>query len=105
MIQLIITVKTVPGRVEDYIAAFAGIAPEVRLEEGCLEYELYRDSEDPRFDNLVRPDTVVICEKWASIELLQNHSRNSAPLNRFRQAVKDIRLESSYILLKPIPTA
>jgi len=105
MIQVIITVTTVPGRVEEYIAAFARIAPQVRLEDGCVEYELYRDSDDPRFDNEKRPDTVIICEKWASIEHLQKHSREIEPLIGFRKAVKDLKLDSRYVLLKPIPTA
>jgi len=102
MIQLIVTVTTLPGRVSDYIAAFARIAPQVLLEEGCIEYEMYRDSDDPRFDNKVRPDTVIICEKWESIELLQSHSRNSQPLMEFRQAIKEIKLSSTYILLSPL---
>jgi quinol monooxygenase YgiN len=105
MIQLIITVTTIPGRVEEYIGAFARIAPQVRLEEGCIQYELYRDSNDPRFDNEVRKDTLIICEKWESIELLQAHSRNSEPLIEFRKAVKDIKLSSSYVLLSPLVRA
>jgi len=105
MINLIVTVTTLPGRVDEYVAAFARIAPQVRLEEGCIEYELYRDSDDPRFDNKVRPDTVIICEKWESIELLQAHSRNSQPLIEFRQAVKDVKLNSTYVLLSPLVRA
>ena len=101
MLQLIVTVKTRPGRAPDYIAAFQALASRVRLEEGCLEYDIFRDADDPRFDNQRRPDTVVLCEKWASIETLQRHTRESAALNEFRQQVKDIKLESSYVLLAP----
>src|SRR5262245_15386385 len=101
VVQLIITVKVRPDSVADYIAAFAAIAPDVRLETGCIEYHVYRDSTDPRFDNEKRPDTVVICEKWESIEALQAHTRHSPALNGFRQAVKGMKLESSYRLLTP----
>ena len=101
MIQLIVTVKTHPGRASDYVKAFRALAPKVRLEEGCIEYDIYQDSSDPRFDNEVRPDTVVLCEKWASIDALQRHTRGSAALNEFRQQVKDIKLASSYVLLSP----
>ena len=101
MVHLIITVKTHPGRRPDYVAAFRILAEKVRGEEGCLEFDLYQDSEDSRFDNEVRPDVVVICEKWSNIEALQQHSRNSVPLGEFRQTVKDIKLESHYRLLKP----
>ncbi len=99
MVQLIITITTRPGRVADYVAAFRAVAPQVRLEEGCLEYDIYQDSTDPRFDNEVRPDTVVICEKWESIEALQHHTRCSAALDEFRRQITDLKLESRYRLL------
>ena len=99
MVQLIVTVTTHPGRATEYVSAFRTLAPRVRLEEGCLEYDIYRDSSDPRFDNEVRPDTVVLCEKWESIVALQLHTRSSAALNEFRQQVKDIKLKSHYWLL------
>jgi len=101
MVQLIITVTTRPGRVADYVSAFGALAPRVRSEEGCIEYDIYRDSTDPRFDNEVRPDTVVLCEKWTNIEALQRHTRDSAALNEFRQQVKDIKINSRYRLLRP----
>ncbi len=101
MIQLIVTVTTRPGGTAEYVSAFLALAPRVRREEGCLEYDIYVDSSDPRFDNEVRPDTVVLCEKWTSIETLQRHTRESGALNEFRQQVKDIKLKSSYRLLKP----
>ena len=101
MVKLIVTVKTHPGRVADYAAAFRALAPRVRLEAGCIEYDIYHDSNDSRFDNEVRPDTVVLCEKWASIEALQRHTRGSAALAEFRKQVKDIKLASSYVLLTP----
>jgi len=105
MVQLIVTVKVRHGRAVDYVAAFDAIAATVRLERGCIDYNLYRDSTDSRFDNEVRPDTVVICERWASIEALQDHTRHSAALERFRRAVKDVKLESTYILLSPVGIA
>jgi len=105
MIQLIITVKTRPGRVAEYISAFTAMAPGVRSEDGCIEYGLFQDSTDPRFDNTVRPDTVMICEKWKSIEALQHHTRTSPALAEFKSKVSDIKLESSYVLLVPAGVA
>ena len=101
MVHLIITVQVRPGAVADYVAAFTAIAADVRLEYGCLDYNIYRDSTDARFDNVVRPDTVVICEKWESIEALQAHTRDSKVLNQFRQAVRDLKVGSTYVLLTP----
>jgi quinol monooxygenase YgiN len=101
MVQLIVTVTTRPGGAPEYVAAFHALAPKVLLEEGCIEYGIFQDSNDPRFDNEVRPDTVVLCEKWTNIETLQRHTRESAALNEFRQRVKDLKLKSSYWLLTP----
>jgi quinol monooxygenase YgiN len=101
MVKLIVTVTTAQGRIDDYVAAFAAVAPRVRLEEGCIEYNIYRDSTDSRFDNEVRPDTVVLCEKWDSIESLQRHTRSSPALNEFRDVVKEIKVASRYRLLVP----
>lgn len=101
MILLIVTVTTQPGRAGEYMAAFLEIAAQVRSEEGCIEYGIYCDSTDERFDNEVRADTVMLCEKWESIEALQLHTRNSAPLKGFREKVKDIKLKSRYRLLTP----
>lgn len=101
MVQLIVTVTTQQGRAGDYIAAFNAMAPRVRAEAGCLEYGIFVDSSDPRFDNEVRADTVVLCEKWESIEALQHHTKNSPALTEFRELVKDIKLGSGYRLLRP----
>jgi quinol monooxygenase YgiN len=105
VVQLVITVTTRPGGVPDYLTAFGALAPRVRREEGCIEYDIYLDSNDSRFDNEIRPDTVVLCEKWESIEALQRHTRSSAALVEFRQAVKDIKLKSYYWLLTPAVSA
>lgn len=101
MVQLVVTVTTRSGCVADYLAAFRALAPRVRLEEGCIEYDIYCDSTDSRFDNEVRPDTVVLCEKWENIEALQRHTRASTALDEFRRQVKDIKIASHYWLLSP----
>jgi quinol monooxygenase YgiN len=100
MVQLLVTVTTHPGGVADYVAAFHTLAPRVRLEEGCIEYDIYVDSTDSRFDNEVRADTVVLCEKWETIDALQRHTRDSVALAEFRRQVKDIKINSRYRLLR-----
>jgi quinol monooxygenase YgiN len=101
MVQLIVTVTTRPGRANDYVSAFADLAIQVRREQGCIEYDIYRDSTDKRFDNEVRPDVLMLCEKWESIEALQQHTRSSAALNKFREQVREIKVSSHYWLLTP----
>jgi quinol monooxygenase YgiN len=87
-----------PGLRVHYIEAFRRIAPRVRAEPGCIEYEIYIDSEDPAFDNERRTDTVVIVEKWDSISALLAHSKAEA-VQELRKQIRDMRLMSSYELV------
>jgi len=98
MIYMIIHVSLLPGKREKYIKEFKKLAPLVRQEEGCLEYEIFVDSLDTRFDNEQRADVVVLPEKWDSIESLLKHSKNMI-MEEFRDRIKGLRQSSSYELL------
>jgi quinol monooxygenase YgiN len=97
---MIVHITLMPGKREEYIKEFKKIAPAVRKEDGCLEYEIYLDSKDPRFDNEKRDDMVIISEKWESIEALQRHSK-SPLMESFRKRIKGFRISSTYELLRP----
>ncbi|GCB43179.1 homoserine dehydrogenase [Streptomyces sp. NL15-2K] len=64
-IQLVIHITTLPGRGKDQIAAFEHLAPLVRAEAGCLQYDLHQVSGDP--------DRFVLMERWSSQEALSAH--------------------------------
>ncbi|MFH8627125.1 putative quinol monooxygenase [Streptomyces vietnamensis] len=64
-IKLIVLVATQPGRGAEQIAAFEALAPLVRAEEGCLQYDLHRVADDP--------DRFALIERWASAEALAAH--------------------------------
>ncbi|MFF0436842.1 putative quinol monooxygenase [Streptomyces sp. NPDC004327] len=64
-IKLIIHITTLPGRGAEQVAAFAELAPVVRAEDGCLQYDLHRVADDP--------DRFVLIERWASAEALAAH--------------------------------
>ncbi|MCL5260318.1 MAG: antibiotic biosynthesis monooxygenase [Gammaproteobacteria bacterium] len=87
-----------PGKRNAYIEEYKKLAPFVRQEVGCLEYEIFVDSLDLRFDNEKRDNAVVLLEKWESIEALQNHSRSNF-LMEFKEKVKNMRQNSKYELL------
>ncbi|MGV8875568.1 MAG: putative quinol monooxygenase [Rhodococcus sp. (in: high G+C Gram-positive bacteria)] len=72
-IRLVVSVETKAGLGERQIQAFAELAPAVRAESGCLQYDLHRvvDSED-RF---------VILEHWESADALAAHGRSSHMLD------------------------
>ncbi|MFE7516862.1 putative quinol monooxygenase [Streptomyces sp. NPDC057540] len=64
-IKLIVLVATLPGRGAEQLAAFEALAPLVRAEEGCLQYDLHRVADDP--------DRFALVERWASAEALAAH--------------------------------
>ncbi len=58
-------ITTQPGRGQDQIDAFARLAPIVRAEPGCLQYDLHRVTGDP--------DRFVLIEHWSSESALAAH--------------------------------
>ena len=64
-LQVVATIEARPGR-GDAVAALLGAAlDEVRAEQGCLRYDLFRVRREP--------DTVIMLEEWASKEDLRAH--------------------------------
>uniref|UniRef100_A0AAU2JK32 Antibiotic biosynthesis monooxygenase n=1 Tax=Streptomyces sp. NBC_00049 TaxID=2903617 RepID=A0AAU2JK32_9ACTN len=64
-VQLVILITTLPGRGPEQTAAFERLAPVVRAEEGCLQYDLHQVSGEP--------DRFVLIERWSSQAALAAH--------------------------------
>ncbi|MFI8521527.1 putative quinol monooxygenase [Streptomyces sp. NPDC085481] len=64
-IRLHVLITTLPGRGRDQIEAYERLAPLVRAEDGCLQYDLHQVSGDP--------DRFVLVEHWSSREALAAH--------------------------------
>ncbi|MEV7520297.1 putative quinol monooxygenase [Streptomyces sp. NPDC091371] len=64
-VQLVILISTLPGRGREQVAAFERLAPIVRAEEGCLQYDMHQVSGEP--------DRFVLVERWASQQALAAH--------------------------------
>ncbi|MDG4862247.1 putative quinol monooxygenase [Streptomyces sp. T-3] len=64
-VQLIIQITALPGRGGEQIAAYERLAPVVRAEEGCLQYDLHQVRDDP--------DRFVLIERWSSRAALAAH--------------------------------
>ncbi|GAB0107100.1 hypothetical protein JMUB6875_60920 [Nocardia sp. JMUB6875] len=58
-------ITTQPGRGQEQVAAFERLAPIVRAEQGCLQYDLHRVTGDA--------DRFVLLEEWSSKEALAAH--------------------------------
>jgi quinol monooxygenase YgiN len=102
MIHVIATVEIAAGRRDDFLAAFHEIVPEVRAEEGCIEY-------GPAIDLAVaignppatpRDDVVTVVEKWSSVDALLKH--HVAPhMQRYGRVVKEIVKGVTIRVLEP----
>lgn len=104
MILMIYRVTIAPGKREDYLREFGKICDAVRMQKGCIEYEIYVDVTDSSFGNLRREDVAVVVEKWETLESLKEHSI-SGVMDEFRQRVKDLKLMSEYELLSQPKTS
>lgn len=88
MVIVIATVYCRPGCRENFLTEFRQIVPEVRKENGCIEYgpavDVSSDLENQHKDE----NRVTIVEKWESLETLKAHL--VAPhMLAYRPKVKD----------------
>ncbi|MGV8058542.1 MAG: putative quinol monooxygenase [Smithellaceae bacterium] len=74
MICVIATVNLNEGKRDAYLAELQKIIPDVRKEDGNIEYVAYIDfASGVSVLPPVRPDTVTIIEKWGSMDALKKH--------------------------------
>jgi quinol monooxygenase YgiN len=64
-VMLVISIQTRPGMRHEQIAAFEKLAPVVRSEPGCIQYDLHTVFDDN--------DRFILIERWASAEALAAH--------------------------------
>jgi len=68
-VRLAILITAQPGKGADQIDAFARLAPIVRAEDGCLQYDLHQVTGEP--------DRFVLLERWASAKALRAHDESA----------------------------
>lgn len=61
----VVTIQAAAGTMAAFTDAFRALQAVTPREEGCAQYELFRGTDDP--------DRVVMLERWASQELLDQH--------------------------------
>jgi quinol monooxygenase YgiN len=90
MIHVIATIGTLPGRRDEFLAAFRQLVPTVRAEAGCLEYGPTVDLAAPISGQPpIRNDVVTVVEKWESVDALQAHLA-TAHMLAYREKVKGL---------------
>ena len=100
-VYVIATVTAKPGKRDELIRLLKTIVPDVHAEDGYLYYEPAVDVETglPAQDPL-RPDVMVVVEKWASLEALRVHL-DAPHMGPYREAVKDIVEGVTLQVLRP----
>lgn len=90
MIHVIATVEVAEGKRDAMLKEFRQVAPRVRAEAGCIEYGAAVDLKtDISVQAPVREKTVVIVEKWESLEALKAHL--TAPhMTEYRQKIREL---------------
>jgi quinol monooxygenase YgiN len=65
-IRHVVTIQVAPGKAAGFTSAFKALQVVAQQEEGCEQYELFQSLDDP--------DKMVMLERWASQELLDNRA-------------------------------
>ena len=105
MIHVIASIELHPGTRDRFLREFARLEPEVRAEAGCIEYGAAVDLESGVPGQVpVRPDVVIVVEKWSSVESLTAHG--VAPhMRAYRERVKDLVIRVALHVLAPVASA
>jgi quinol monooxygenase YgiN len=102
MIHVIGTVELHPGTREKFLAEFSRVRPQVMAEDGCIEYGAAVDlasglgAQPP-----LRPDAVVIVEKWTGLEALKSHL-TAAHMGPYRDRVKNFVVKAAIQVFEPV---
>ena len=75
MIHVVAVITAKPGKRDEVLQHFRANVPNVRAEQGCIEYGAAVDA-DPALPVQTRygPDTFVAAEKWDSMDALKAHA-------------------------------
>jgi quinol monooxygenase YgiN len=101
MICVIATIQVAAGRRQELIDLFRPLMPQVRAEQGCIEYAVMIDTrsglaaQDP-----VRDNTLVVVEKWESVAALNAHLKTVHMAEYFQKA-EQLRLSMNLQVLEP----
>ena len=101
MIHVLATIEIAAGQRSAFLTEFRKIIAAVREEEGCIEYGPAVDADtDIGAQNPLGADTVMVIEKWESVDALKAHS--VAPhMLEYREKVKDLVKGMTLRILEP----
>ena len=89
MVHVIASIQVKAACVPQFLTLFKSNVPAVKAEAGCVEYQPTQDLDAGLTNQSLASDTVVIVEKWASLDALRKHL--AAPhMATYREKVKDL---------------
>jgi len=90
VVHVVAIITTKPGMRNEVLKAFHENIPNVRAEDGCIEYGPTIDAtEVGSIQTKIGPDTFMVIEKWESLEHLKAHA--AAPhMVEYAAKVKDL---------------
>ena len=101
MIYVIASIEVKPGKRDAFLAEFHRNIPNVKAEQGCMEYGPTVDVKtEIKAQIPLRENTVTIVEKWESLAALQAHLVAPHMLT-YRERVKDLVAGVSLQVLEP----
>lgn len=65
MVQTISKLYAKEDKVDEFIEVFKEMIPPTKEEEGCIQYEMYQDEEEPSL--------LIVLEQWATKEAFDGH--------------------------------
>ena len=75
VVHVLAVITAKPGMRERILEAFRANVPNVRAEQGCIEYAATVDHEDAgSIQTRFGDDTFVVVEKWESLDALEAHA-------------------------------
>jgi quinol monooxygenase YgiN len=101
MIHVLAVITAKPGMRDSILQAFRANVPNVRAEQGCIEYGAAVDAEPAlKFQTAFGPDAFVVVEKWESLDALKAHA--AAPhMAAYAAKTKDMIVSRAIHILSP----
>lgn len=101
MIHVIATIEVAAGQREQFLAEFRKVIAPTQAEQGCIEYGPAVDvASGLEPQPAVRPNVVVVVEKWDSLDALRSHLASSH-MNEYRERVKNLVTGVTLNVLQP----
>lgn len=101
MICVLATIEVAAGCRDELLGLFRDLVPKVRAEDGCIDYTPMIDvASGLEAQDLPNENSVVIVEKWESLDALKVHLKTMHMAEYFEKA-EQLRLSMSLRILRP----